>query len=120
MTWIAVGILGAAGTLLRYLVMAGMPTTTFPWGVFLVNIAGSAVGGFVLGYPGISEKITNEWLTALTVGLLGGLTTFSAMSMDTVRLWQGGFAAAALLNVLMNNVFALFACYVGWKISSQL
>ena len=86
---ITVGLGGAAGSIVRYLVsyglLAGHTLLGFPAGTFTVNAAGSLVIGFLLALaPSASAS------QLLVVGFCGGFTTFSTFSADAVRLLRTG------------------------------
>ncbi len=80
---------GAIGAGLRFLVnqaFAARGLTTFPWQTLAVNVVGSFLMGIV--YVVVSERLggSPEWRTFLATGILGGLTTFSAFSLDVMNL----------------------------------
>lgn len=87
----------------------GQPGQRFPWGITAVNLSGSLALGVLVGWLGRGladsaaahpgSPATLLWLT-LGVGLLGGYTTMSTASLDTVRLAQSGRIAAAAGNAL--------------------
>ena len=102
----AVFVGGAAGTLARALLSAAFPTPVahWPWPTFVVNI----VGAFLLGYfsTRLQERLplSSYRRPALGTGLCGGLTTFSTMQVEIVRMLDGrefalalGYAAASLV-----------------------
>ncbi len=97
---------GAIGSVLRYLTVSAISA---PLGTFVVNVAGSFVMGilFVL----ISSRTTLSPL--LMTGVLGGFTTFSAFSLDTLKLWQSGQTPTALAYVAGSVVFSLLAVALG-------
>ena len=81
-----VGMGGAAGSMLRYLVSVAASAALgdrFPWGTLAVNAIGSAAVG-VLASLGLQDPAR----LLLVTGLLGGFTTFSAFSLETALLWQ--------------------------------
>ncbi|GAA1320462.1 CrcB family protein [Leucobacter albus] len=89
----------------------------FPWGITLVNVSGSLLLGLLVGVLGAAPDSLvvpaaaahPAWL-GLGVGLLGGFTTLSTASLDTVRLARAGRLAAAALNALGTlGVAVLFA-----------
>lgn len=97
---------GALGSVLRFATAQVVP---FPFGTLTVNIAGSFLIGalFVL----LSGRV---WAQPLVLtGILGGFTTFSAFSLDTLRLVEGGRALAAGGYVLASVVLSLGACAIG-------
>lgn len=105
---------GAIGAGLRYLaggVALRMAGDGFPWGTLGVNVAGSlAMGLLVALLPRFGGDEGARLF--LGVGVLGGFTTFSAFSLETVLLierGQPGLAAAYVLASVMVSVGALFA-----------
>ena len=115
-TTLAIGAGGALGAMLRHgvnmAVLAVFPVA-FPLGILLINIAGSFVMGVLAGVfahfwePGQTMKLF------LTVGVLGGFTTFSSFSLDAVLLWQRGEVAQAAFYVLSSVVFSILALVLG-------
>jgi CrcB protein len=105
MTLIWVGIGGALGACLRYLV--GM-AVAFPLGTLTVNITGSFLIGIV--WVTFQQKGLQAWLPLIVTGILGGFTTFSAFSLDTMRLVEDGRLAAAGGYVMASVLFSLVAC----------
>ncbi len=121
MTWTAVLLvaLGSAiGGVARYGVgewMAFHCGTDFPWGTLAVNIAGSFLIGLAYG---LSEE---AWVRNLIgVGILGGFTTFSSFSWQTLCLMQEGRAAYALTNVAGSFAGCLVAVWLGWWLAQAL
>lgn len=107
---------GAVGSSMRYLISSGIYAwfgRAFPWGTLAVNV----IGSFAIGLLSILlvEKfnVAQEWRLAIVVGVLGGFTTFSAFSWDTLDLMQQGFTLKALLNVLANVVICIVAAWLG-------
>jgi fluoride exporter len=103
---------GAVGSVARYgvgLAAARWFGLAFPWGTLAVNLAGSLAIGVLAARVGPADESTR---LLLGVGLLGGFTTFSAFSLETVRLLEHqpglamSYAAASLL-------LGVGACWVG-------
>lgn len=88
MLYLATAAMGGLGAGLRYLVdvlvMHGR-RGAFPLGILVVNATGSFVLGLV---SGLAPVIAGDWVTILGVGMLGGYTTFSTVSTETVLLGQ--------------------------------
>lgn len=97
---------GAIGSVLRYLTVAALGA---PWAVALVNVAGSlAMGALYVVLAGRGH------LSALLMtGVLGGFTTFSAFSLDTLKLWQAGQTGQAALYVGTSVILSLLAVALG-------
>lgn len=91
----------------------------FPWGTFAVNAIGSLLIGAVFSlaqHGSISPTIT----LFLTVGVLGGFTTFSAFSYETLQLISSGNVTASFLNVAGQFTVSLTAVYLGFAIVRAL
>jgi len=81
---------GAIGAALRYGLGAwvqGLAGPEFPWGTFLINLTGSFLIGLVLRFS-LEGALSPEWRLFLAVGVLGGYTTFSTFSWETLTLVQ--------------------------------
>ena len=90
-TLFAVAAGGAVGATARFLVgTLAEPLSAYPWGTFTVNVIGSFLLGLFAGLMAQSWNPPPELRAFLTVGLLGGFTTFSAFSLDIVLLAERG------------------------------
>lgn len=111
--------LGAGiGGALRHGVNVGcarMCGVAFPWGTLTVNVVGSLAMGVVVGW--LAARQDGGWSQPLrlflTTGILGGFTTFSAFSLDTVALWERGANMAALAYVGVSVVVSIAALALG-------
>jgi CrcB protein len=103
---------GAVGSLARYgvgVAAARLFGLAFPWGTLIVNIA----GGFAMGWLGARVGPAQENVRLLLgVGVLGGFTTFSAFSLETVRLMQHQ-PGQAMLYVAASLILSVGACWLG-------
>lgn len=114
---IAVLVGGAIGSLLRFLssraINEFMPKN-YPWGIWVVNILGCFVMGIFAGL--ILHKYINSVFirTLLTIGLLGGFTTFSSFSLDTLVLAQNNQIGLALVYVFSTLLLTLGAVSLGF------
>ena len=84
----------------------------FPWGTLIVNVLGSLAMGLLAAYFVARSGASEQWRLFLTTGLLGGFTTFSAFSLDTMLLVERnsyGLAAAYVLLSVGASIAALFA-----------
>lgn len=113
---IMVALGGGIGSVTRYLVSLWAVErwgSEFPFGTLLVNIAGCfIIGAFMVC---VTERIiANPYWRLLTVtGFLGGLTTFSSFSYETLKLLEDGQLQWAVYNVLINVVCGLAATWLG-------
>jgi len=99
------------GAPLRYLTdrtVQSRRDSVFPWGTFIVNVAGSLLLGIVMGAT--TDPTTR---TLLAVGFCGGLTTYSTFSFETLRLAEDGSRILAAVNVVASVLAGLVAVTLG-------
>jgi CrcB protein len=107
---------GALGAAARYLVSTWMARrfgTVFPWGTITVNIVGSFLIGLIATLADEAGAVGPSVRVFLVVGMLGGFTTFSSFSLETLRLLEQGDALRAGLNVLGNLAISGAAVVLG-------
>lgn len=117
---VAVG--GALGAVTRYLLgtwIASIFGPDFPLGTFAINVSGAFFIGVVLGLANDGIVSANARLF-LAVGVLGGYTTFSTFSYETLSLLQDGTMGLALLNVMGQLLLGVGAAYLGLVVSRVL
>lgn len=116
-TVIAIGVAGFLGAIARFGVEGFITERTnqgFPWGTFVVNISGSFILGVVFALLVEGRFVVAPWLrTGLTIGLIGAYTTFSTLTLETVRLIEDGALISAGVNALGSLAVGLVAVYVG-------
>jgi CrcB protein len=118
---IAVG--GAVGSVGRYL-LSGVAnrfsnTLHFPVGTLTVNLIGSFIIGLLWGWYE-QHDYSSPMRSLVFIGILGGFTTFSAFSLETLILFRDGHIKLALLNVILNNVLGIGLAFIGYAIARQL
>jgi len=117
MTYFYVALGGALGSVARYMMVSAsgrMMGMAFPYGTLFVNILGSFLMGILIGtLARLLPENQSQIHAFLAVGVLGGFTTFSAFSLDTVTLMENGQGAQALLYVLASVVLSILALFAG-------
>lgn len=114
---------GAIGAGLRYLtsgLAARWLGADFPYGTLIVNIVGSFLIGLIQQIGIASLLIPDTTRLFLTVGIMGGLTTYSSFSYETVRLAQMGAWGEAWVNVLVTTAVCLGVCFLGIAVGRQI
>jgi CrcB protein len=107
---------GAIGTGARYLTSLAAARwlgTEFPVGTLIVNLSGSFVIGLVQQVGTETLLIPDNVRLFLTTGMLGGLTTYSTFSYETVRLMEVGAWGQAWVNVAVTTALCLGLCFLG-------
>ncbi|HLZ23909.1 MAG TPA: fluoride efflux transporter CrcB [Ktedonobacterales bacterium] len=113
------GALGAVGRYLLGAWIAARVSPDFPWGTFLINVSGAFLIGVVFGL--VTEgMLSAEARLFLAVGVLGGYTTFSTFSYETLELLTDGNIEAFLLNGAGQLIAGLVAVYLGLIVSRVL
>jgi fluoride exporter len=113
------GMIGAPARYLTDRFVQARRDTVFPWGTFAVNMAGSAVVGFLLGaqrHLGLPPVV----FALLATGFCGGLTTFSTFGYETLRLLEDGAVTDAGLNVIGSLAAGILLAWVGFRIATVL
>ena len=117
--WISLA--GAAGTAARYLVTVALAQrfgSTLPYGTLAVNLIGCfAIAALVPAGAALGWSPTVR--AAVTVGFLGGFTTYSSFNYETMRLWESDATAASLINVLLTVGGGLIAGWLGILVGRQ-
>lgn len=113
--FLVVALAGGLGATLR-LVLDGLVQarvhTTLPLGTLLINVVGSLVLGLVTGLT-LALWLPDAWHLVLGGGLMGGFTTFSTASYETVRLARDRRSLAALANGLGMLVVSVGCAFLG-------
>ena len=114
MKFLLVFIGGGLGAMARYFVTTNLAGKlgNFPIGTFAANIFGSFLMGLVVGIIAGRASLENVRIFA-AVGFLGGFTTFSSFSAETLNLLQGGQIFLAAANILLSVAAGLAACFAG-------
>ena len=121
--YISLVFAGGSGALLRYLlgrVTINLGWAALPFGTLIANV----LGCFLMGF--LSWVIVDKWhfspqaQTIVLTGFLGGFTTFSAFSLETVNLLQQGESVKAFLYVGLTVVLCVFVCIAGIALAKQM
>ena len=111
-----IALFGAMGCLGRYYLSGwvyDLMGRSMPYGTFAVNILGAFLIGLIMEFSLRSSLVSQELRVGLTIGFLGGLTTFSTFSYETFRLLESGQLMQALLNALFSVTACLAFTFVG-------
>jgi len=121
--WIAVGsALGGVGRFWCSGVAARFMGETFPWGTIIVNVVGCFIIGFFATITGPDGRVFADTLTRqfVMIGILGGYTTFSSFSIQTLNLVQDGEWWLAGANIALSVVACLVAVWLGFVLAASI
>src|SRR4051812_39189399 len=113
-------VLGGVARYLISLLLQMIPA--FPWATLFVNVTGSFIIGFYGTLSGPDGRLfaSVRQRQFVMTGFCGGYTTFSAFSLETFTLLQGGMVQAALLNIAVSVVTWLVAVWMGHALATRL
>jgi CrcB protein len=123
MEYLWVGIGGGVGAISRFVVgkqIARLWGTSFPYGTLVINLTGALIIGFLLTL--LTERTVSDpfWRLLLVTGFLGGYTTFSSYTYESMQLIQDGRWGAGLLYVGGSNLAGLLCCAAGMAIARSV
>lgn len=114
-----IAVAGAAGVLTRYAIASAVGVRTFPWATLAVNITGSFLLGALLEL-GIRRQWPENTVIPLSIGFLGGYTTFSTFSYETFTLIRADRLPTAMLYVGLSVVGGVVAALLGYLAARQI
>ncbi|MFB2598998.1 fluoride efflux transporter CrcB [Herbiconiux sp. P17] len=120
LVFLALSVAGGVGAATRFFVDGAVKSRirgSFPVGTTIINVSGSLLLGLVTGLA-LSHLVADDWRLVLGGGFLGGYTTFSTASFETVRLLQNRRWSAALANGVGMMVASVAAALLGLWLGS--
>jgi len=121
--YIAIILAGGSGALLRYLLgrtTVNLGWAALPFGTLVANL----IGCFLIGY--LSWVLIHKWQVSreaqvvVLTGFLGGFTTFSAFSLETVTMIQQGASFKAFVYIGMSVTLSILLCFAGMFLAKQV
>ncbi len=118
-TYLLIGLGGALGSVARHWcngLIAALVGVSFPWGTIVINVLGSMIIGFAAATmrDGGLLPVSDDARLFLMVGVCGGYTTFSAFSLQTLTLIQGGQWLPAAGNIGLSVVLCIAGAWIGY------
>lgn len=113
---VAVAVGGSFGAVARYLVSlwaADRFGAAFPYGTLIANVVGCFIIGAFMTIATERFIVSPHWRLFVTVGFIGGLTTFSSFSYETFKLLEDAQTALAVYNLALNVIVGFCATWLG-------
>ena len=121
--YLLIALGGGLGSVLRYLLHGSVQRlvgSAFPWGTLAVNVLGCLLIGCLAAVFAVHAQIREEYRLGLTVGVLGGFTTFSTFGFETFKLVEQGAMGLALFYMFASCVLGLLAVAGGYWMIHRL
>jgi CrcB protein len=120
--WFLIAVGGACGSLLRYAFQGWVQRlagSSFPVGTLAVNVTACFVIGLLSGFFAGPQLIREEYRIGLTVGVLGGYSTFSTFGLESFNLANDSEYGLAMLNMLVSCAAGFAAVWVGYRMAER-
>jgi fluoride exporter len=120
--WAMIAVGGACGSLMRYAMQGWVQRlsgSTFPVGTLAVNTTACFVIGLLSGFFAGPQLIREEYRIGLTVGVLGGYSTFSTFGLESFNMANDSEYGWALLNMIVSCAAGFAAVWLGYRIAER-
>jgi CrcB protein len=117
--YLLVGFGGALGSMFRYFTGTVVRTSQWPMATFLVNIVGSFILGMFVAWGIKQEGTLKNWILFAGTGFCGGFTTFSAFTVENLRLLQESKWQMAVIYILSSILLGIIAAFLGFRLAQN-
>ena len=120
--WVLIAVGGGCGSMMRYAFQGWVQRlsgSTFPVGTLAVNVTACLVIGLLSGFFAGPQLIREEYRIGLTVGVLGGYSTFSTFGLESFNLANDSEFGLAALNMLLSCGIGLAAVWFGYRMAER-
>ena len=118
MRYVWVGLGGAAGSVARYAIALGVDQSRFPWATLGINLSGAFILAAFLTLA--LGHLSVDVITPISVGVLGGFTTFSTFAWEGLTLGRTGRAPTAFVYIAVSVIGGLLAAWAGYSLARAI
>ena len=111
---------GGLGSVLRFILNRIIPDGSFPYSTLTVNMVGSFLIGIIIGYLISNNMLKSDYYYFLIIGVCGGLTTFSAFSLENLNLLRSNDLLNSILYILTSVFFCIVLAYAGFTLINKI
>ena len=111
---------GGLGSALRYIFNRLIPDGSFPYSTLTVNMIGSFLIGVIVGYLISNNMLKSDYYYFLIIGICGGLTTFSAFSLENLNLLRSNEILNSILYILISVFLCIVLAYIGFTLINKI
>ncbi|MED3662835.1 fluoride efflux transporter CrcB [Ureibacillus sp. FSL K6-8385] len=120
MIYLYVGLAGALGAILRYWIgTVFLPGSVFPWSTLFVNLTGAFLLAWLTTSIFKKYHLPPDIAAAISTGFIGSFTTFSALSVETVELFENGHAVMGMAYVFASIAGGLIMSRIGFRAGKE-